>query len=173
MNKTSVIGYLKIAQWVIQSKKSFEDCLKLGESVDDIINNVNNILNDTELDDIINDLLNKNTAKTDKKSIKKKSKDIEPPIEIPDLSQKPHASVLLNMQIYNTTQKEAIVYETNCHSCGKTGPIGQRYCNGGCFKYVEDFKYKCFGASRVKCVTFASNIVLLLAILCLMKNNIG
>jgi len=173
----TVQGYLKIAQWAIQSKKSFEDVFKLGETIESIIDNVDNIINDAELDNIINDLLNictsktptksadlsdkgnsyhalekcegvnNNTAKTDKKCKKKTS---EPVIEIPDIEQQTHESVLLNMQIYNTTQKEAIVYETQCHSCGKKGQTGQRYCNGGCFKYVEDFNYKCFWGESCK-----------------------
>ena len=150
MNDVTVRGYLKIAQWAIQSKKSFEDVFKLGETIESIIENIDNIMNDAELDNIINDLLNKNTAKPDKKNKKKTSKKVEPVIELPDIEQQTHESVLLNMQIYNTTQKEAIMYETQCHSCGKKGQTGQRYCNGGCFKYVEDFNYKCFWGESCK-----------------------
>ena len=148
MNDETVRGYLKIAQWAIQSKKSFEDVFKLGETIESIIDNIDNIVNDDALNDIINDLLHKNTAKNETKSKNKPSKKVEPIIEIPE--QQTHESVLLNMQIYNTTQKEAIVYETQCHSCGKKGQTGQRYCNGGCFKYVEDFNYKCFWGESCK-----------------------
>ena len=147
MNDVTVRGYLKIAQWAIQSKQSFEDVFKLGETIESIIENIDNIVNDDALNDIINDLLHKNTAKNETKSKKKTS---EPVIEIPDTEQQTHESVLLNMQIYNTTQKEAIMYETQCHSCGKKGQTGQRYCNGGCFKYVEDFNYKCFWGESCK-----------------------
>jgi hypothetical protein len=147
MNNHTVKAYLKIAQWAIQSNKSFEDLFHLGDTIESIIDNVDNIINDAELDNIINDLLHKNTAKNDTKGKKKTS---EPVIEIPDIEQQTHESVLLNMQIYNTTQKEAIVYETQCHSCGKKGQTGQRYCNTACFKYVEDFNYKCFWADKCK-----------------------
>jgi hypothetical protein len=147
MNDETVKGYLKIAQWVIQSKKSFEEVFKLGDTIESIIENIDNIVNDDELNFIINNLLHKNTAKNDTKGKKKTS---EPVIEIPDIEQQTHESVLLNMQIYNTTQKEAIVYETLCHSCGKKTQPGKRYCNTACFKYVEDFNYKCFWADKCK-----------------------
>jgi hypothetical protein len=147
MNDETVKGYLKIAQWVIQSKKSFEEVFKLGDTIESIIENIDNIVNDDELNFIINNLLHKNTAKNDTKGKKKTS---EPVIEIPDIEQQTHESVLLNMQIYNTTQKEAIVYETQCHSCGKKTQPGKRYCNTACFKYVEDFNYKCFWAHKCK-----------------------
>lgn len=161
MNYHTLTPYLKIAQWAIQSNKSFEDLFLLGDTIESIIHNIDNIVNDDQLNHLINiptssnDLchhalqnsqtINNNTAK---KPINKQkyNKKIEPPI--PDIQT--HPSVLLNMQIYNTTLNDAIVYETHCHSCGKNTLTGKRYCNTACFKYVEDFNFKCFWGESCK-----------------------
>jgi hypothetical protein len=149
MNDHTLTTYLKIAQWAIQSNKSFEDLFLLGDTIESIIHNIDNIVNDHDLDLIINHFLNNNTAKKpDTLNKKKYNKKIEPAIIIPDIQT--HPSVLLNMQIYNTTLNDAIVYETHCHSCGKNTLTGKRYCNGGCFKYVEDFNFKCFWGESCK-----------------------
>ena len=149
MNDHTLTPYLKIAQWAIQSNKSFEDLFLLGDTIESIIHNIDNIVNDDDLDLIINHFLNNNTAKkTDTLNKKKYNKKIEPAIIIPDIQT--HQSVLLNMQIYNTTLNDAIVYETHCHSCGKNTLTGKRYCNTACFKYVEDFNFKCFWAHKCK-----------------------
>ena len=145
MNDHTLTPYLKIAQWAIQSNKSFEDLFLLGDTIESIIHNIDNIVNDDALNHIINHLLNNNTAKNTINK-QKYNKKIEPAIIIPHIQT--HPSVLLNMQIYNTTLNDAIVYETHCHSCGKNTLTGKRYCNTACFKYVEDFNFKCFWADK-------------------------
>jgi hypothetical protein len=141
MNYHTVKAYLKIAQWAIQSNKSFEDLFLLGDTIESIIHNIDNIANNDDI--IINHLLNNNTTKNDTSNTKNNYNKLQPELQT-------HQSVLLNMQIYDTSLNDAIVYETLCHSCGKKTQPGKRYCNTACFKYVEDFNYKCFWADKCK-----------------------
>lgn len=148
MNSTNVIEYIKFAYWAVKSKQSIQDCFKLDDSVEAIIENINNIINDTALnEEICNMIPGLSTSIT--KSSKKK------PVE--------HTNdcISKNMQSYNTTKEEAREYESHCHNCGDNICIGHKYCGKGCFKFIEDFRYDCFwGKSCKMCNTHKEYIIM-------------
>ena len=134
MNSNNVIEYIKFAYWALKSKQSVEDCFKLGDSPEAISEHVKSIINDATLDKEIRALL-PNIAQTAKAPIKK--------VVINEHIHK-------NMEIYDTTDKEAHEYESHCHKCGTDICIGKKYCCEGCLKIVEDFNYYCYWGKSCK-----------------------
>ena len=61
-----------------------------------------------------------------------------------------HECVKQNMEANNTTETEANNYETHCHNCGLTIPIGKRYCDDSCSKMIEKNKFECFWKTSCK-----------------------
>lgn len=151
MNSTNVIEYIKIAYWVLKSKQSIQDCLKLNESVEAITENITNIINDTSLNQELCNIIPNVDLSIKTPAAKKK----KPSEQVSD-------SILKNMETYNTTLEEAQKYETHCHKCGGDKIIvGQKYCSEGCCKVIERFNYKCFWGSSCKmCHTHQKYIVM-------------
>ena len=55
-----------------------------------------------------------------------------------------------NMETNGTTETEAYLYETHCHNCGLTIPIGKRYCDDSCSKMIEINKFECYWKKSCK-----------------------
>ena len=56
---------------------------------------------------------------------------------------------------YKLTMREAIDYQTHCHSCGKEvkdgfDEINHQYCKKKCFEYCEDYWYPCYREAGCK-----------------------
>jgi hypothetical protein len=144
MNSSNVISYITFAYWALKSKQSIQECFKLDASNEAIEEHVNKIINDDALTQELCKTIN--YSKT--KSIKKKE----------SIANNTH--ILQNMEAYNTTADEAQKYELHCHNCGKVICIGDKYCDKGCFKFVEDFNYDCYwGKSCKMCHTHKEYIV--------------
>ena len=158
MNTSNVIGYIAFAYWALKSKKSIRECFKLDGSIEAIEEHVNNIINDdaltqelrniiAPLNNVVNNVVN-NVTKNKPKNKKKKECVAN------------NAHILQNIEAYKTSAEEAQKYESHCHNCGKDICIGQRYCDKGCFKFVEDFNYDCYwGKSCKMCHTHKEYIV--------------
>ena len=141
MNSSNVIGYIKFAYWALKSKQSVQDCFKLDNTVEAIVEHVNKIIND---DTIQCNIIPTNTKHKNKKE---------------SIASNEH--ILQNMEAFNTTLEEAQKYESHCHNCGNDICIGHKYCGKGCFKFVEDFNYNCFwGKSCKMCNTHKEYIVM-------------
>jgi hypothetical protein len=132
MNSNNVIEYIKFAYWALKQKQSAEECFKLGDSPEAISEHVKNIINDTSLDAELQVLLPIQKTK--------------PPIKKAVINE----HIQKNMEIYETSEKEAREYESHCHKCGSDICIGQKYCCQGCLKIVEDFNYYCYWGKSCK-----------------------
>ena len=55
-----------------------------------------------------------------------------------------------NMESYYTSEEEAKCYETHCHKCGLSIPIGQKYCDDGCLKMIEHYNFECYWKKSCK-----------------------
>ena len=143
MNSTNVIGYIKFAYWALKSKQSVQDCFKLNDSTEAIVENVNKIINDDALTQELCNIIPNLAPRKKKKELAN------------------NTYILQNMEAYNTATDEAQNYESHCHNCGKDICIGQKYCDKGCFKFVEDLNFNCFwGESCKMCRTHSEYIVL-------------
>jgi hypothetical protein len=144
MNSKTAIEYIKFAYWALKSKQSIEECLKLNDSVEIITDHIKNIVNDATLDkelDAILPNINKPKKQTKKAAI--------------------NEHIEKNMEIYGTTEQEAREYESRCHNCGADIPIGQKCCDKGCSKFIEEFNYDCYwGKSCKMCHTHDEYIVI-------------
>lgn len=136
MNNTNVAEYIKFAYWALKSKQTVQDCFKLNDSTEAIVEHVNKIINDDTLTKELYNIIP--SLATNERRKKKKNLVVN------------NMNILQNMELFNTTADEAQKYESHCHNCGKDICVGQKYCDKGCFKFVEDLNFNCFWGESCK-----------------------